>query len=88
MKPTTKLGTITDKYRCAAHSICSLKYSIPKVIPFLFHSRSNYDYHFVIKQLPNDFKAKFNCPDKNTENPEIFSVTLTKKVKKINKNGE
>ena len=49
MKPTTKLGTITDKYRCAAHSICSSKYSIPKVIPFLFHSRSNYDYHFVIK---------------------------------------
>ena len=26
----------TGKHRCAAHSICNLKYSVPKNIPMVF----------------------------------------------------
>ena len=41
----------TGEYTSAAHSICDLKYSVPKNISVSFHNRSNYDYHFIIKQL-------------------------------------
>ena len=30
-----------EKYRVAAHSICNLKYSVPKKIPIAFHNGSN-----------------------------------------------
>ena len=46
----------TGEYRGAAHSICNLKYSVPKKIPIVFYNESNYDYHFVIKELTEDFK--------------------------------
>ena len=39
----------TDKY--AEHSIYNLKYSVPKEITIVFHNRSNYDYHFLIKDI-------------------------------------
>ena len=39
------------EYRGAAHSICDLQCSVPKKIPIVFHNRSNYDYHFIIKEL-------------------------------------
>ena len=41
----------TSEYRGAAHSICKLKYSIPKEIPVLFHNVSNNDYYLIIKEL-------------------------------------
>ena len=28
----------TEEYRCAAHSIYNLKYSLPKRIPIVFHN--------------------------------------------------
>ena len=31
----------TGEYIGAAHSICNLKYSVPKKIPILFHNRPN-----------------------------------------------
>ena len=46
----------TGEYRAAAHSICNLKYSVPKNIPKGFHNRSNYDYYFIIKELAEEFK--------------------------------
>ena len=41
----------TSEYRGAAHSICNLKYSVPKEIPIAFHNGSKYNYHFIIKEL-------------------------------------
>ena len=35
----------TGKVREAAHSICNLRYKIPKEIPVVFHNGSSYDYH-------------------------------------------
>ena len=48
----------TGEYRSAAHSICNLKYSVPKTIPITFHNGSNYDYYFTIKELAKEFKNK------------------------------
>ena len=45
----------TGEYRGAAHSICNLKYSVPK-IPIVFHNGSNYGYYFIIKELAEKFK--------------------------------
>ena len=39
----------TGEYRGAAHSICNLKYSVPKEVLIVFHKGSNYDYHFIKK---------------------------------------
>ena len=43
------------KYRGSAHSICNLKYSV-----------SNYEYHFIIKELAEEFKKQFTCLGENT----------------------
>ena len=45
----------TGEYIGATHSICNLKYSIPKDNPIGFHNGSNYDYHFIIKELAKEF---------------------------------
>ena len=48
----------TGEYRGAAHTICNLKYSIPKKILIVFHNGSNYDDHFIIKELAEEFKRQ------------------------------
>ena len=46
----------TGEYRGSAHSICNLKCSVPKKISIVSHNGSNYDYHFIIKELAEEFK--------------------------------
>ena len=70
------------------HSICNLKYSVPKKIPIVFHNGSNYDYHFIIKELAEEFKKQFTCLGENTEKYKTFTVPIGKEVTKIDKNGE
>ena len=55
-------------YKGAAHSICNLKYSVSKKVPVVFHKRSNYDYHFIIKELAEKIKKQFTCLGESTEN--------------------
>ena len=43
-------------YTGESHSICNLKYSVPKTFSIVFHNGSNYDYHFVIKRLAEELK--------------------------------
>ena len=57
----------TVEYRGAAQSICNLKNSIPKEIPIVFHNQSDYDYHFIIKELPEEFENQFTCLVENTK---------------------
>ena len=45
------------KYRGAAHDICILRYKMPKEIPVVFHNGSAYDYHFIIKELAEEFEG-------------------------------
>ena len=58
----------TGKYRGASHSICNLKYCVPKNVPIVFNNGSNYDFHFIIKDLAEEFKKQFTCLGENTEN--------------------
>ena len=46
----------TGEYRGAARSIYNLKYIVLKEIPVVFHNGANYDYHFIIKELPEEFE--------------------------------
>ena len=57
----------TGKFRGAAHSICNLRYKIPREIPVVFHNGSGYDYHFIIKHLAEEFKGEFKCLGENTK---------------------
>ena len=57
----------TGKYRGAAHNIPNLKYKPLKEIPVIFHNGSTYDYHFIVKVLPEEFEGQFECLGKNTE---------------------
>ena len=66
----------TCKNRGAAHSICNLKYSIPKEDHVVFHNGSNFDYHFIIKLLPKEFEREFNCLEENNEKYKTFSVPI------------
>ena len=66
----------TGKYRGAAHDICNLKYKIPKEIPVVFHNGSTYDYHFIIRELAEEFEGGFECLGENTEKYITFSVPI------------
>ena len=46
----------TGEHRCAAHSVCNLKFSVPKKSLIVFDNGSNYDYHFIIKELAEKFQ--------------------------------
>ena len=45
----------TRKYRGGAHSLCNSKYSVPKKV---FHNESNYNCHFVIKELAEELSKR------------------------------
>ena len=68
----------TGKFRGAAHNIWNLRYNVPKKIPVVFYNGSTYDYHFIIKQLAEDFKGQFECLEENTEKYITFSVPIKK----------
>ena len=66
----------TGKFRGAAHSICNLRYKVPREIPVVFHNGSTYNYHFIIKQLAEQFKGKLSCLGENTEKHSTFSIPI------------
>ena len=78
----------TGEYRGAAHGIYNLKYIVPKNIPTVFHSGSNYDYHFMIKESLEKFKKQFACLGENTEKYITFAVSIEKKGARIDRNGK
>ena len=77
----------TGKYKGAAHDICNLRYKVPKEIPVVFHNLSPYDYHFIIKELAEEFEGEFECFGENTEKYITFSVPIKKKITKIDKDS-
>ena len=77
----------TGKYRGAARDICSLRYKIPKEIPVVFHNGSTHDYHFIIKELAEEFEGEFECLCENTEKCVTISVPIKKEIIKKDKYG-
>ena len=75
----------TGKFRGPAHSICNLKYKVPKEIPIIIHNAS-YDTHFMLNQLAIEFKGELNCIGDNMEKYITFPVPIKKEA--INNNGD
>ena len=84
----------TGEHRGTAHSICNLKYNVPKKIPIVFYNRSNYGYHFVLKKLAKEFKKQFSFLGENTEKyinlsssdrklKELIKIKIEKKFQKL-----
>ena len=69
----------TWEYRGVVHSICNLKYSVPKKI----HNGSNYNYNFIIKEVAEEFEKQFTCLGEKTEKYITFTVPIEKKLQKL-----
>ena len=77
---------LTGKFRGAAHSMCNLKFRLPKFYPVIFHNLSGYDSHLFIKNLGKS-EGKIDCIPNNEEK----YISFTKHIlvdKFINKEGE
>ena len=59
------------------------RYKVSNEIPVLFHNGSTYDYHFIIRQLAEEFESQFKCLGENAEKYITFSVPLKKENSKI-----
>ena len=77
---------LTGKFRGAAHSMCNLKYRLPKFYPVIFHNLSGYDSHLFIKNLGKS-EGKIGCIPNNEEKYISFSKHILVD-KFINKKGE
>ena len=53
---------------------------VSKEIPVVIHNGSTYDYHFIIKQLAEEFKGQIECLGENTEKYITFSVPIKKEL--------
>ena len=63
------------------YNICHLKYSVTKKNPIAFHNGSNYNYHFIIKELAEEFeKQLFTCLGENIKKYITFTVPIEKAV--------
>ena len=45
-------------------------------------------YHFMIKELAEEFKKQFTCRGEITEKFRTFAVSVEREFARINKNGE
>ena len=75
----------TRKFRGAAHSICNLRNKVQREIPVIVHNGSKYDYHFIIKELAEEFKGQFECLGENAEKYITFSAPIKKEDNDDNK---
>ena len=53
----------------------------------MFHNGSTYDYHFIIKELEEEFEGEFECLGENTEKYITFSVSIKKETTKKDKDS-
>ena len=51
----------------------------------MFHNSSTYDYHFIIKELVEEFEGEFQCLRENREKYITFSVPIKKEIIKKDK---
>ena len=78
-----KVQNDTDKHKGAAHSICNLRYKIPKETHAVLHNGLCYDSHFIIRELPEKIEGQFESLGKNVDNYIIGSVLIRKWEKKM-----
>ena len=66
------------EYRGPAHKICNLKYGVPKKMSVAFHKGSNNDYHFIIKELTEEFWKQSTGLGENTGKYITITVPIEK----------
>ena len=59
--------------------MCNSKFNVLNEISVVFHNDSNSGYHFIIKELANEFEGKFESLGNNAEKNKIFSIPIEKK---------
>ena len=67
----------TGKYRGVANSISYLKFNMTNEIPVIFCNGSNYDYHFIIRELAKryfDMNTKLKQKTKNNFEKDFFKL--------------
>ena len=62
-------------YRGAAHTMCNLRYKIPKYIPVVFHNLAGYDAHLFICELAKH-TSHMGVIAKNVEDYISFSIKV------------
>ena len=48
----------------------------------MFHNGFIYDYHLIVKELPEKFEGEFECLGENTENILLFKCQPKSKLQK------
>ena len=56
---------------------------MPEKNPIVFHNESNYDYPFIIREVPQEIKKQFTCLGENTEKYITFTVSIAKKLQEL-----
>jgi hypothetical protein len=69
---------LTEAYRGAACNSCNLRCRTPNYVPLLIHNLSEYDLHFIVRELGNDPGRIDIIP-----NTEEKYISLTKYVNGI-----
>ena len=70
------------------HSIYNSKFKVLNEILVVFHNGSSYDYHFLIKELANEFQVQIECLGESKEKYKTFSVLIKEEITKINEDGD
>ena len=75
------------QYQDETHGICNLKFNGSNEILVVFDIGSNYDYHFIMKELANKFEGKFEYLGEHTEKYKTFFVPIEKEVTEVDNGG-
>ena len=59
-----------------------------KTTPIAFHNGYNYDYHFITRELAEQFKNQFTCLRENYEKYINFTAPVEKGITSIDNNGK
>ena len=60
---------------------------MPNKTPEVFYNGSIYDFHFIIKELANEFKGQFEYLGEKYKKLQNFFIPIEKEVTNIDKNG-
>ena len=61
--------------------------NVLKKIHIAFHNGIKYDFHFSVKELPQELEKQFPCLGENTEKYMTFTIPTEKEMTRIDKNG-
>ena len=79
----TKLLKTKITKNLEAIAILQVNIEVQDIVSVVFHNGSNYDYHFIMKELVYEFKSQFEYLRGNTEKYQVFQFQFKKKSEKL-----